>query len=347
MAGLLNILPRYLPRFGMSPAWLELRRPLVLVLTGVCLLVNWVFDADVNKQGDAYATGVLVLMASGAFAVFLAEREKLLYRWLFFVILLVFMYVLVVNAGQRPTGLKIASLFALSIIVASVLSRWQRASELRVGGLRFADPESEAKWDRLKAAEHVVLLPLRDVSEPSRRRCEGRNLHHDHKGDVQVVWLHITLTDDPSQFSTPIMVRVREDQGDTIVEVTGAVAVANAIAYVALTLGADEVVVGLLDSGTPVQNSLLYLLFGTGEVGYAVRAIFIRLREEQLSERFAQRKAFDSRRDRLEQDMLRDAVLLSAEERDMRMNTLFDTERAEFSRHVHSGAKLPRLILYD
>lgn len=347
MAGLLNIIPRYLPRFGMSPLWLEFRRPLVLVITAVCLLVNYEFDADVDKQGGAYATGVLVLMASGAFAVLLAERERKILRWVFSVILAVFMYVLVMNASERPDGLKIASLFIVAIIVASVWSRWRRASELRVGSLHFADAESEAEWNRLKSVEYLVLLPLRDVSDESRRRCEGRQLHHEHVGRVDVAFMNVTLTDDPSQFATPITVQVRRAGDDTIVHVSGAVAVANAIAFVALQLNVDEVVVGLLDSGTPVQNAMLYVLFGTGEVGYAVRAIFVRLREEALAERFAKRKAFDSRRDRMEQQMLRDAVLLSVDEREERMRAMFEQERCEFATQVTSGAKLPRLIMYD
>src|SRR4029453_9721418 len=134
MAGLLNIIPRYLPRYGMAPSWTRAMRPLIVILTIIAFGVTFVFKADVNAQGGAYATGVLVLMTSAAVAVTLSawRKDQKGLAILFGVITLVFAYTTVVNVIERPDGIKIAGFFIGLIIVVSLLSRVSRTTELRV-----------------------------------------------------------------------------------------------------------------------------------------------------------------------------------------------------------------------
>ncbi|HVL15507.1 MAG TPA: amino acid transporter, partial [Gemmata sp.] len=107
MVGLLNLVPQYLPRYGMAPEWARAVRPLVLLFTAVNLLVTWIFDANVDAQGGAYATGVLVLITSACVASVIdvwRHRDGPWYRrlsWPFAVITAVFVYTTVVNEVEK------------------------------------------------------------------------------------------------------------------------------------------------------------------------------------------------------------------------------------------------------
>ncbi len=131
MAGLLNLIPRYLPKFGMAPEWARASRPLVLVFMGIATLVTLLFHADVDAQGGAYATGVLVLITSASTAVMLSVwRTKL--RWAFITTTAVFAYTTLANIVERPEGLKISSIFIGCILLSSFISRALRSTELRI-----------------------------------------------------------------------------------------------------------------------------------------------------------------------------------------------------------------------
>jgi hypothetical protein len=124
MAGLLNLIPRFLPRYGMAPHWARAVRPLVLILTLGAFLITIIFDADVDAQGGAYATGVLVVITSAAVAVTLAARHARQRRLTvaFGLVALIFIYTTIANIIERPEGVRIAAVFIAAILSVSCAS---------------------------------------------------------------------------------------------------------------------------------------------------------------------------------------------------------------------------------
>ncbi|MEW5850965.1 MAG: hypothetical protein AB2A00_19415 [Myxococcota bacterium] len=283
MAGLLNIIPRYLPRYGMAPRWVLLTRPLILVLVGIAFLVTWVFNADVDAQGGAYATGVLVLMLSAALAVALALgrdareaadgfrlRLKSLYFW---AVTGVFAFTLVDNVVERPDGVIISACFIFAVLTLSGLSRWWRATELRVEELLFADEESERLWSRLNNKQ-VHLVPI-EHQERAGRRSKLKEIQQHYRIEGPVAFLHVTLGDDRSEFTAPCRVRVQQLNDESyLIEVAGAVAIANTIAYVSEQLDPKSLFLGLTGQN-PMSQAFKYLLWGEGETGVLVYEILV------------------------------------------------------------------------
>ena len=279
MAGLLNIVPRYLPRYGMAPEWTRAVRPLVLVFTGIAFAVTIIFRADVDAQGGAYATGVLVLMSSAAVAVTLSARRRGR-RWparLFALITLVFAYTTVVNVLERPDGVRIASFFIATIVVTSLLSRASRATELRVSGVeldatarRLVDQEATGGDVRIIANEPNE----RDEREYREKEEEVRRANHIPDNEL-VLFLEVTVVD-PSEFSSLLQVTGEERFGYKILRVESAT-VGNTIAAVLLHVR-DRT--GLLPhvyfgwtEGNPVVHLLRYLVFGDGDVPPITREV--------------------------------------------------------------------------
>jgi hypothetical protein len=274
LAGLLHLVPRYLPRFGMAPEWIAWRRPLVIVLFGVCLAVTWVFDADVEAQGGAYATGVLVLILSAAVAVALAlQRERRPLSVFFWGVAAVFTYTLVDNVIERPDGVIIATLFIAAIVLLGALSRWRRATELRVTEVRFADAASAAMWDGI-AGRKVCLVPLREWG-PGAIETKAAEIHRHYKVKEPLAFIHVNLLDNRSEFLSPLRLSVSRQGPHVAIEVSGAVAIANTIAYVSELIDPVSLFLGLTRRNLMAQ-ALRFLLWGEGETGLLVYTILMR-----------------------------------------------------------------------
>ena len=82
----------------------------MLVFIAITFTVTILFDANVDAQSGAYATGVLFLMSSAAVAVTIATWHTP-QRWLYLPMATIFAYTTILNIFERPEGIKIASFF--------------------------------------------------------------------------------------------------------------------------------------------------------------------------------------------------------------------------------------------
>jgi len=277
LAGLLNIVPRYLPRYGMAPDWARATRPLVLVFTAIAFVVTILFEADVTAQGGAYATGVLMLMTSAAVAVAISAKQKKQNRWIgFAIIALVFIYTTVVNMVEQPSGIKIALLFIFGIVITSFVSRALRTTEVRVEGLEF-DEKAKEFIDEMAQGEIRIVTNRRetgDVDEYRFKEHEKRVDNHIPSSDP-IVFYEIELGD-ASDFTGKLFVRGVDIDGYRILR-TVAPAVPNAIAALLLNLrdttGKIPHVYFGWSEGNPIAYLIRYILFGEGDTAPVTREI--------------------------------------------------------------------------
>jgi len=272
MAGLLNIMPRYLPRYGMAPEWAGAVRPLVLVFVAIAIGVTLIFNADVDAQGGAYATGVLVLMSSAAVAVTLSVRRRgtRVGMLAFGLVALVFAYTTVVNVIERPDGVKIAAIFIATIVVVSLLSRVWRVTELRVAQI---DLDTEAKRYIAEAASHGPIHVIahdpghRGTDEYALKEREQRACSRIPPSDA-VIFLEVVVCDS-SDFSSAMKITGHQVARYRVLRAESAT-IPNSIAAFLLhlrdTTGQIPHSYFAWSEAGPVTQVLRYLLFGEGDV---------------------------------------------------------------------------------
>ncbi len=273
-------MPRYLPGYGMAPTWAAAQRPLALVFTAVATVVTIIFRADVDAQGSAYATGVLVLMTSAAIAVAISAHRRRS-RWFpaMVAITLAFVYITVQNVHERPSGLVIATIFIISIVATSVISRVARSTELRISRVlmdRGVDQliRGAIGPDGLHLVTHDPRRGVADADYDG-EIAEARRRHHI-PPDQHVLILEVRA-DDPSVFADQLLV-AGQAQGDHHILRCKGPAIPNAIAALALAIrGRYDCTVHLDMRWTPIPNFLEaiaegieFLLWGEGDTARIV-----------------------------------------------------------------------------
>ncbi|MEH1854519.1 MAG: amino acid transporter [Nostoc sp.] len=281
MAGLLNIVPRYLPRYGMAPNWARATRPLVLVYTAIAFVVTIIFRASVEAQGGAYATGVLVLITSAAFAVTLSahrHRQKRA-KLVFGIITLLFLYTTVVNIIERPEGIRIAGFFIGAIIFTSLVSRVWRSTELRTERIEVDELAAQFLAEESQGAIRLIANRLNtgDVLEYFLKEKEVREDNHIPPNDP-ILFLEVHVSD-ASEFADAILVKGVQ-VGDYRILRAESAAVPNAIAALLLyirdqTGKIPHAYFGWVE-GNPIQYLLRFILFGEGDIAVVTREVLRR-----------------------------------------------------------------------
>jgi hypothetical protein len=278
MAGLLNLIPRYLPRFGMAPEWALASRPLVLVFIGIALTVTYLFHADVDAQGGAYATGVLVLITSASIAVTISVWRKPIH-WIFLAVCVVFVYTTVINIYERPEGLKISSFFIFAIVAVSLISRAMRSTEIRIQSVEFDATACQLlDEDSDQLIRLVARKPRIDTAENLDSMDRSIRERHTLSQQETIYFFEVQLVD-ASEFRVTAKVTGERIGRHRVLKACSPV-VANTIAAVLMQLekrtGKVPHVYFSWNEGRPITNLFRFLFLGEGDTAPLTREVLRR-----------------------------------------------------------------------
>ena len=279
IAGLLSLVPKYLPRYGMAPSWSAAIRPLVVFFTSVAFGVTIMFKADVDAQAAAYATGVLVLITSAAIAATITVWRSIpAWRVFYVVISFIFVYTSFANMSERPEGVHIALFFIAAILVASVLSRAIRSTELRIENVYFDDKAMQ--FINFALDNHwgaIRLLPHRfGMKDFKQKEARSRQVHSIQKEEGDFIFLEVELSDSSEFFDELLEVTGYEENGYKVMR-CNSLAIPNAIAAILLEIrnrtGQVPHVYFSWSEGHPISHTLKYIFLGEGDSASITREI--------------------------------------------------------------------------
>jgi hypothetical protein len=217
-----------------------------------------------------------VLMGSAALAVTLDARRSSRPYVGYLLLTVIFLYTTAINIWEKPEGIKIASIFIVSIVVTSLISRVMRSTELRVHGV---DADERAQQFLKDAAAKPVRIianrpDLGDAAEYEHKLREARDSHH-LPPDERQLFIEVR-PGDVSAFSDRLEVKGVEVGPHRILRTTSP-AIPNAIAALLLHIR-DET--GKIPhayfgwtEGNPIAYLLKFLAFGEGDTAPVTREV--------------------------------------------------------------------------
>jgi hypothetical protein len=294
MTALSVLLPLFLLRFGMEFRSTQRWGLMLILFAGINLLVTVWFQADVEDQRGAYATGVLVLIASASLVTVFDKRRAHMQAadkgWgiLYFIdvvfhgfIAFVFVATMLAVALRSGSGLGIALCFIAAILAMSITSRAWRADELRTIGFDFTDEQSRFMWESLRSADFPILMPLHPGQDHAEREKQIRE-QHQLAPEKDVVFLEACVQD-ASEFFQTLMIEIARDGNRYVIKVTNCASVAHTIAAIALEMSRYSTPPAL-HFGWPERDMLSaswsYLAFGEGNIPWKVRELIHRAEKD-------------------------------------------------------------------
>ena len=191
----------------------------------------------------------------------------------FFLVTCIFAYTMIANVFERPDGVIISAIFIFLVLLLSGLSRYARSRELRVADVVLWNAESQQLWAEI-AGRNVNLVPFQSSGAAS-RSAKAAEIRAEYKTSGPMDFLNVHLLDNRSEFLARLRLLVRREEQNYVIDVWGAVAVANTIAYISELIDPKSIFL-VLSQQNLMSQGLDYLLWGEREIGLMVYTILVR-----------------------------------------------------------------------